>query len=104
MNHGFKVNDILVAKFGYNCTLVRFYKVLKVTETQIQFVEIDSQMVDHDGYGQAGHVMPLEIDIVGKKIIRRKVYVNGDYVSVKVDDYIWAKKWDGNKVHFDSYD
>ena len=32
---GFKVNDILVCSYGYNCTLVSFYRVLRVTKASV---------------------------------------------------------------------
>lgn len=101
-----EVGDILVCKFGYNCTLVNFYKVLSKTSSgkSVRLAEIGSRIVDNDGYGQSGHVMPFEDEIkriTGIKRISQSSY-NGDFV--KIDTYQYAYKWDGNKVHFDSYD
>lgn len=96
----FNVDDILEATFGYDCTLVNFYRVLRVTKTQVYLTEIESEIVDHDGYGQAGHVRPVITKVIGDPF-RRKIQDSG---YVKIQDYMWAKKWDGKPVHFDSYD
>lgn len=101
----FEVGDILVSKFGYNCTLVNFYKVLSITPSgkSVRLAEIGSKIVEDDGYGQAGFVMPVDEikKTVGTKKINNSPY-NGDYI--KIDTYQYAYKWDGNKVHFNSYD
>lgn len=93
--------DILVSKFGYNCTLVDFYKVIKRTPKMVTIQKIGSKIVSHDGYGQAGYVIADE-SVVEDEIIRRKVMDERD--AIKIGDYHYAYKWDGNEVHFDSYD
>ena len=40
-----KLGDILVAKFGYNCTLVDFYKVIKKTPKMVTIQKIGSKIV-----------------------------------------------------------
>lgn len=96
-----KLGDILVAKFGYNCTLVDFYKVIKKTPKMVTVQKIGSKIVSHDGYGQAGYVVADE-SIVEDEIIRRKIIDRND--AIKISDYQYAYVWDGNEVHFDSYD
>lgn len=93
-------NDILVSKFGYDCTLVNFYKVVKATGKTVMLQKIGEKIVDDDGYGQAGHVVPNVEETIGNPF-RRKCE-NSEYV--KVGQHSYARKWDGEKVAFDSYD
>lgn len=101
------VGDILVQKFGYNCILVSFYKVLSVTKTgkSIKVVKIGQKLVsDEDGYGQIGYVMPNEDEIDEKPFTRRIVKSEYSGDCIKVNEYSYAYLWDGNKVYFNSCD
>lgn len=94
-----KNGDILVCKFGYNCTLVEFFKIIKMTEKTVTVVEIESKIVEDDDYGQAGKVIPTD-NVIGSPI-RRKI---GEYQNIKLDSYKYAYIWDGKPVDFDTYD
>lgn len=96
------IGDILVCKYGYNCTLVEFYIVKRVSKTNAWLQPLESIITSHDGYGQAGFVMPGKEN--DKPIIRRKIYKTLMYTFVKVDDYKYASEWDGKEVAFDTYD
>ena len=41
--------------------LPTFYKVVKRTEKTVWLIELESQLVEHDGYGQVGHKIPVDI-------------------------------------------
>ena len=96
-----KIGDILVAKFGYNCTLVDFYKVINRTPKMVTVQKIGSKIVSHDGYGQAGYVVADE-EVVEDEVLKRKIIESTE--AIKISDYCYAYKWDGNEVRFDSYD
>lgn len=101
----FEVNDILVSKFGYNCTLVTFYKVLRKTKSgkTVTLTRLNNKVVDDDGYGQAGFVIPGD---KYKEILppKRITITNDGEGCVKIDNYEFAYKWDNEPVYFDSYD
>lgn len=101
-----KVGDILVHSFGYNCTLVDFYKIVNVTKSgkSIKIRKLNSKMTSHDGYGQAGKVVPDETfsnnEILTKRIVPSEYF---GYM-IKINDYSHAYPWDGKEVSFNSYD
>ena len=101
----FNVNDILVGKSGYNCTMVKFYKVIRTSKTNVWLQKLLNKTTSHDGYGQAGYVVPSDQESL-ETSFRRKVqtseYGNCDYV--KISDYDYAYAWDGKEVAFDTYD
>lgn len=99
------VNDILVSKSGYNCTLVDFYKVVRTSKTNAWLQKLESRITSHDGYGQAGYVVPsdkVSNDVQLRRKIQTSEYGHSDYV--KVSNYEYAYLWDGKEVAFDSYD
>ena len=38
-----------------------FLQSLKRTEKTVWLIELESQLVEHDGYGQVGHKIPVDI-------------------------------------------
>ena len=46
---------------GCTMQLPTFYKVVKRTEKTVWLIELESQLVEHDGYGQVGHKIPVDI-------------------------------------------
>lgn len=99
----YKVNDILVSSYGYNCTLVDFYKVVKATEKSIWIQELGWKFTEDDGYGQAGKVVPVEIENNQNKIIVKR-QPSDDSSYVKVDYYKYGSLWNGQPVYYNSYD
>lgn len=98
------IGDILVSQFGYNCSLVRFYKIIKTTSKSVKLQELKWKFTEHDGYGQAGKVVPTEIttdNVFSRKIKNDSI---DEHSYVKINDYEYASKWNGNPVHYDSYD
>lgn len=101
-----EINDILVSRFGYNCTLVNFYKVLSKTSSgkSVKIIRLKNKIVTDDGYGQAGEVIASdEIDnniILTKRILKTK----NDNEYICIDSYECAYLWNNKPVHFDSYD
>lgn len=100
-----QLNDIVVSKFGYNCSLVTFYKVIGFTPSKksVKLQELTNEFVTNDGYNQAGTVIPnmaKDTPIITK---RMKEFPDGtEYI--KISDYEYAYKWDNKPVWYDSYD
>ena len=57
----FKVGQITFCNGGCTMQLPTFYKVVKRTEKTVWLIELESQLVEHDGYGQVGHKIPVDI-------------------------------------------
>ena len=100
-----QVNDIVVSKFGYNCSLVTFYKVIGFTPSKksVKLQEFTNKFATNDGYNQAGTVipnLPNDTSIITKRI---NEFSDGtDYI--KINDYEYAYKWDNKPVWYDSCD
>ena len=48
----FKVGDILFGDHGYSMELPTWYKVEKVTKTQVVVAKLEDRVVSSDAYGQ----------------------------------------------------
>ena len=57
----FEVDQITFCNGGCTMQLPTFYKVVKRTEKTVWFIELESQLIEHDGYGQVGHKIPVDI-------------------------------------------
>ena len=57
----FEVGQITFCNGGCTMQLPTFYKVVKRTEKTVWLIELESQLVEHDGYGQVGHKIPVDI-------------------------------------------
>lgn len=100
-----KVGMILVCSFGYNCTLVNFYKVVRVTNSSVWLQQLESQWESHDGYGQVGKVIPSNHETKDKPFMRRiqhRHYDNQEYVMIS--KYQYAYIWDGKPEYYNSMD
>lgn len=101
----FNMGDILVCEFGYNCRLVNFYEVVGETKTgkSVRIRQLREKFVTHDGYGQAGKVVP-EMVTDGECKTKRILEGYDGKPYVKISDHMYAYRWDGQPVNYDSYD
>lgn len=103
---GFHVNDILVCSYGYNCTLVSFYRVLRVTKASVVLQKIKWKFAEDDGYGQVGKVVPIIEQVTSDQPVTRRfkpTYDNtGFYVMISKCAYAYL--WDGKPVYYNSMD
>ena len=94
-----KVNDILVAKWGYEQTNVDFYKVIKITKTMATLQKLDSiELNDED---MAGWKIPL--DKVKGQPFRRKIHTFNNDEFIYINSYSIATKWNQKKQRYTSY-
>lgn len=100
-----KLNDILCSSHGYNCTLVDFYKVVKLSTSSVWLRRLESTFAEHDGYGQVGHVVPTERYANDKVIMRRRKYSEYSKTEyIAISNYEFAYPWDGQPAYYNSMD
>lgn len=92
----FKVGDILDASFQYTAKFARLYYVVRRTASSIWVVQLKTKVVNDDGYGQNGSVMPILELPENAKTIMGRITPRG---SVKIDDSL-ASLWNGKPVDF----
>ena len=96
----FELNQIVSAGINGH---PRFFRVVRLTTKTAWFQELVGQLIEHDGYGQAGYKLPSEIaygDVFSKRI---KSYDNGNqYCFQKYEGFYTP--WDGKACSYDSYD
>ena len=100
-----QINTILVSSFGYNCTLVNFYKVKRITNSSVWLQKLESKWASSDEYGQVGKVLPSDRETKDKPFVRRRkfsTYTNSEYVMI--DKYEYAYIWDGKPEYYNSMD
>lgn len=99
----FKVGDILFGNCGYSMDLPTWYRVEKVTKTQVVVKELSSKVVSSDLYGQFGSKMPSNCTVPSKSYrCKVKSFYNGqDYITIR--DNIF-RLWDGSEKFFNYMD
>lgn len=98
----FKVGDILYGNRGYSMDLPTWYKVEKVTKTQVVVKELDSRVMSSDLYGQSGYKMPSNYTIPSKGYrCKVKSYNGQDYIKIR--DKIF-RLWNGSEKFFNYMD
>lgn len=100
---------IVHANVGHNMVLNSFCLVLRETANLALLLRLPTETVDHDGYGQRGHEVPIVDDrILGElkegKLIRAKKKKRDNGTT-----YLWGAKelhseWNGEKKWFDICD
>lgn len=91
------INDIFVCSWGYDQTNIDYYKVLEVKNKSVVIAEV-GQSREYTGNMQ-GKCVPITNDVVGKPLTKR-IQSYGDSVSLKINSFSWAYKWDGRVNHF----
>ena len=101
------VGQILQNVFGYDCTLVEFYQVTKVTKCFVWVRKLKKEMVENiDGYGQKAMYRPVRNKFIdGSKTLRRKIFKDRcTGYSISVDGYTSAQPWGGQDIYEDTCD
>lgn len=96
---------ILVSSYGYNCTLVNFYRVKRVSASSVWLQKLESRFDSHDGYGQVGELVPSNRETLDKPFMRRKQHSSyNDAEYIRIDKYEYAYIWDGKPAYYNSMD
>lgn len=94
----FKEGMVLCATWHYSMVIPQFYVVLRNTGKTIIAQEVGHMIVEHDGYGQEGRMVP-DLSKTGKKETRRI----DKWGEVRLGGAL-ARAWNGQPVSFDYYD
>lgn len=97
-----KVNDILHANVRFTQLYNMFYKITKVMPKSVTLIQLNTQTVTSDKYGQAGTEMPTT-EVMSKPITKRYT-IDEQGIKVKFDKYITLKAWNGLAKKFNCYD
>ncbi len=98
-----KLNDILVSSGGYECTMVTFFKVIKVQNGFATVKILKKEVVDftnEPGTLGSGTVIPtdtFEVDTT----IRKKIKYHNEEPFINIGYYDSAWLWDGTPQQFD---
>lgn len=102
------VGQILYSSCGYDCTLITFYQVVKVTKCFAWVKQLKSAMTENvDGYGQQTMKRPLKNNFEdGCETLRRKIMPDKytKKFDISISTYEYAKPWDGRDVYEDTLD
>ena len=104
--YGVKVGDILTDSFGYNMTLVEFYKVTEIlTPTTVKIQRIGAT-VDHTEMGGTEYLLPnpaheLEEPIT-KRVMPDKYRACGYHITI--DSCISLTPWNGQPQYQNTWD
>ena len=93
----FEVGQITFCNGGCTMQLPTFYKVVKRTEKTVWLIELESQLIEHDGYGQVGHKIP--VDIQKGAVFYRRVK-NWKIISDEFQEFAYQRNW-GIIEHWD---
>jgi hypothetical protein len=93
-----QVNEIISCSWGFEQTNVDFYKVISVKGSFVTVIKLMSETIETKA-DYTGLVMPLVNCEIGSKI-RRKIDSLG---NIRMTDYSWASKWNGNPQHISTY-
>jgi len=97
-----KVGDIFHCGWGYSMTLNDFYQVVEITKSRksVKVRKLKKFMTSSDAYGQSGMQSCTKDDFATDKISTHRIQDG----SIKINDYAWARLWDGTPQTYNSYD
>lgn len=84
--------DILVGMWGYSCTGVNFYEVIKATEKTLTLIAIDKKI--ETGPHCLNETMPIPGSYNGEPF-RRRIVNDRAVPGCRIDDCVNAYLWDG---------
>jgi hypothetical protein len=98
-----KLNDILVSSGGYECTMVTFFKVIKVQNGFVTVKVLKDKVhsfINEPGTLGSGQVVPTDEFKVDTPIRKKIKYYNGEpYIPVGYSTSAYI--WDGTPQQFD---
>lgn len=93
--------DILCGSYGYEASIARFYKVLKVTKASVVIAQLSTNNVYQRG-GMEWTSTPILDDVAGDELTKR-FKPCGDSYLVKLSSYCTLYKWSGKSVECYNY-
>ena len=86
----FMVGQIAFCNAGCTMQLPTFYKIIKLTKKTVWLVELESQLVEDDGYGQEGYTIPIDIPKGTQFYKRIKNWKNSGH---EFQEYLYERYW-----------
>ena len=102
--YGVKVGDIFYGSFGYNMTIVEFFRVEKILSAcKVEVQRIGLKVVETQLGGSERVVADPEnkIDAPVQKMVMKSNYDNGIYIKT---DYCTVRPWSGSSVYQNTWD
>ena len=104
----FELGQICCGNVGCTMSLPQFYKVVRLTKASVWFQPIHSQLIEHDGHGQAGYKLPVNSPSGSVFRKARKTWKNTnkdgqEYAFIKHCRAL-IEPWNGRAMLYDSYD
>lgn len=96
----YKVGNIFYVSFGYNMTLVEFYKVVSVKGCTVELIKVCSDTVERNGGGN-GKCVPSD-RLNGESFKIRIRFSDGKWGGKAEGHYLYA--YTGNPVYFNDMD
>lgn len=84
-----EVGTVLLATWGYDCTIASYYEVISATAKMVTVRKIEAYRTDEGKMPKPGH-------FYGEDTYKRRVSDSG---SVKVTQSQWATVWDGKPAY-----
>lgn len=102
------VGQIIYSAGGYDCIMVHFYQIIKVTPKTVVLRKLNQTMVEatDGGYGQAGYVRPIpnDFDESYEPMRRRIKHYSKDSFDISISEYETATPWNGEDIEEDTRD
>lgn len=94
--------DIFVRSYGYDCTLIEFYQVIKIKGQKVELVAIASEFVRNE-CGRNDYYNPVRNKIIDEKIYMATVSPYNTHNSIFLRCSAFRSgtiaKWDGQEVY-----
>lgn len=101
----YKVNDILVWTWGYDCTYVHFFKVVRTTNASVEIVEVETiDEGEYRGTSIPSETIKKDSRYNGTYRVKKNGFINMDKASDSSFGFPQSicKKWDGRPQRWDS--
>lgn len=103
--YGIKAGDIFVGSWGYNMTIVEFYKVTKIiSPCRVEIIKIGTKIVKTDCGG--GEYLKADPDVTIGKPIQKNVVKSkySDNFHIKINNSCDIRPWDGELRYQNTWD
>lgn len=106
---GIKIGDILCDSWGYNMTIVEFYKVTKIiSPTKIEIVELGHKLTGEADRGGGEYRLPDTDRPIGEPVVKQVTQSGYEKTDgrwhVKINQSVSLTPWSGRPMYQNTYD
>lgn len=107
--YGIKPGDILYDSFGYNMTIVEFYKVTKIlSATKVEIIELGHKLTGEGDRGGGEYVLPDTERPIGEALVKQVAQSSYEKPDgrwhIKINNSVSLTPWDGRPKYQNTYD